>query len=39
MPSKIVAQNGNFKGEVLFSNFLTKATNSSYIEFNYAYLF
>ncbi len=38
-PSKIVAQNGNFKGEVLFSNFITKATNSSYIAFNYAYLF
>ncbi len=39
VPSKIVAQNGNFKGEVLFSDFLTKATNSSYIAFNYAYLF
>nr|AAM98056.1 unknown [Helicobacter pylori] len=39
VPSKIVVQNGNFKGEVLFSNFLTKATNSSYIAFNYAYLF
>ncbi|WP_187927884.1 hypothetical protein [Helicobacter pylori] len=38
-PSKIVAQNGNFKGEVLFSNFITKATNSSYIAFNYTYLF